>query len=146
MSTSESEALIPARQFSQIMEAITSSRARMEEKLTEFKTEVRQGQEDAAARALMRARYEKPYAFKRKGNKEQANFNVKLDEAIAEAEVELAEAGPSTTPPFQRGLQALQQGRKLIAERQNTPRTNWLKIRTMRNGWRRWRGQRSRRR
>ena len=100
------------------MEEITSSQARMEEKLTEFKTEVWQGQEDAAARALKRVCYDKPYAFKRKGNEEQANFNTKLDKAIAEAEAELAKAGPSTTPSFQHGLQALQKGRKLIAEQQ----------------------------
>ena len=36
----------------------------MEEKLSKFKVEVQQGQEDAAARVLKRARYEKPYALR----------------------------------------------------------------------------------
>ena len=70
----------------------------MEEKLGEFRTEVRQGQEEAAAKALKRARYEKPYAFKRKGNEEQAEFNAKVDETAAEAEAELMEAGTSAAP------------------------------------------------
>jgi hypothetical protein len=90
----------------------------MEERFEEFRTEVRQGQEDAAAKALKRAKYEKPYTYKRKGNEEQATFNAKLDEKIAEAEVELAEAGPSTTPALQRAKDVLKQGRQLLAERQ----------------------------
>ena len=96
------------------MEAITSSQARIEAKLVKFKTEVWQGQEDPAARALKRARYEKPYSFKQKGNEEQASFNSKVDESLAKAEAELAEAHPSTAPSFNRALQALQKGRKLI--------------------------------
>ena len=56
------------------------------------------------------------YSFKRKGNEEQANFNLKVDESIAKAEAELAEAGTSSTPSFQQALQALQKGRELIAE------------------------------
>ena len=31
-----------------------------------------------------------------KGNQEQVAFNAKLDEAIAEADIQLEEAGPST--------------------------------------------------
>ncbi|ETW96470.1 MAG: hypothetical protein ETSY2_46330 [Candidatus Entotheonella gemina] len=82
---------ISTDQFAQLMGAINASQARMEEKFTEFRAEVWQGQEDAAAKALKRVRYEKPYAFKRKGNEEQAAFNAKLDEKVAEAEAELAE-------------------------------------------------------
>ena len=84
MSTSEQEmeTRIPSQQFAPIMEAITSSQARMEEKFAEFKSKMQQGEEDAAVK---RARYEKPYSFKRKGNEEQATFNSKIDESIAEA-------------------------------------------------------------
>ena len=105
-------------QFAQLMGAITESQSRMEEKLVEFRSEMWQGQEDAAAKALKRARYEKPYAFKRKGNEEQAAFNAKLDETAVEAEAELTEPGAPTTPALQRALNAVKQGRRLIAERQ----------------------------
>ena len=54
----------------------------------EFRAEMRQEKEHAAAKALKCARYEKPYAFKQKGNKEQVAFNAKLDETTAEAEAE----------------------------------------------------------
>ena len=53
---------ISADQFAQLMGAINASQARMDESFTEFWTEVRQGQEDAAAKSLKRARYEEPYA------------------------------------------------------------------------------------
>ena len=61
MSGDEAERGVPisSDQFAQLMGAITESHSRMEEKLGEFRTEVRQGQEEAAAKALKRARYEK---------------------------------------------------------------------------------------
>ena len=48
--------------------ACAMSIARMEEIFAEFRAEIRLGQEDAAAKELKRARYEKPYEYKRKGN------------------------------------------------------------------------------
>ena len=69
-------------------------------------------------KALKRARYEKPYTFKRKGNEEQATFNAKLDETVADAESELTEAGPAAAPALQRAMEAIKKGRKMIAERQ----------------------------
>ena len=105
-------------QFTQLMEAITASQTRMDEKFSEFQIEVRQGQEEAAAKALKRARYEKPYTFTRKGNEEQATFNAKLDATVADAESELTEAGPAAAPALQRATEAIKKGRKMIAERQ----------------------------
>ena len=58
------------------------------------------------------------YAFKRKGNEEQAEFNAKVDETAAEAEAELMEAGTSAAPALQRALDAVRKGRQLMAERQ----------------------------
>lgn len=49
-------------------------------------TDVRQGPEDAAVKALMRAWYEKSYEYKWKGNKEQAMIIATLDEVVAENE------------------------------------------------------------
>ena len=70
------------------------------------------------AKALKRARYEKPYEYKRKGNQEQAAFNAKVDEAVAEAELHIEEAGPSTAPALERAKEALKKGRQFLAERQ----------------------------
>ena len=60
-------------QFTLLMEAIASSQTRMDDKFAKFQAEVRQGQEDAAAKALKRARYDRPYVFKRKGYEAQAH-------------------------------------------------------------------------
>ena len=135
MSGDEAERGVPisSDQFAQLMGAITESHSRMEEKLGEFRTEVRQGQEEAAAKALKRARYEKPYAFKRKGNEEQAEFNAKVDETTAEAEAELMEAGTSAAPALQRALDAVRKGRQLMAERQKLIKL--LTVRSTDGGW-----------
>ena len=114
----EGEPLLSPDQFTQLMEAITAAQTPMDEKFSEFQVEVRQGMEEAAAKALKRARYEKPYTFKRKGNEEQATFNAKLDETVADVESELTEAGPAAAPALQRAMEAIKKGRKTIAERQ----------------------------
>ena len=49
-----------------------------------------------------------------KGNQEQVAFNAKLDEAIAEAEIQLEEAGPSTAPAPKRTKEALKKGRRIV--------------------------------
>ena len=102
-------------QFALLMGA---SQTRMEERFAEFRAEITLGQEDAAAKALKQARYEKPYEYKRKGNQEQAAFNAKVDEAVAEAELLIEEAGPSTAPALERAKEALKKGWQFLAERQ----------------------------
>ncbi len=83
----------------------------------EFRTEVCQGQEDAAAKALQRVRHDKPYSFKCKGNEEQATLNSKADKTLAEAQAKLTRAAEAT-PALDRAGAALTKGRKLLAERQ----------------------------
>ena len=107
---------IPAAQFSQLMEAIQSSQERFEQKFADFRAEVRQSQEEAAAKALKRARHEKPYAWRKKGHEEQFGFNSRVDEAIAEAQGELASAGSSAA--LEKATKALERGREIIGERQ----------------------------
>ena len=46
------------------------------------------------AKALKRARYEKPYLFQQKGNEEPAVFNSKVEEAIGKAKEQYVEVGP----------------------------------------------------
>ena len=60
--------------------------------------------------------HEKPYSFKRKGNEEQAGFNEKVEDAIAEAQIHLS--GDSSAPVIERAQEALAKGMKLLAERQ----------------------------
>ena len=103
-------------QFAELMSTIRESQARVQEELAVFKDEVRQGQEEAVAKALKRARHEKPYQYRRKGNEEQASFNARVDEALADAQLELP--GSGTSPALERAIKALERGRRLIAERQ----------------------------
>ena len=67
--------VISNEQFMQLMTAIELLHARFKMQLSNFKAEVRQEQEEAATKALKRARSKKPYSYRRKGNKEQALFN-----------------------------------------------------------------------
>ena len=62
----------------------------MDSKLNQFKAEMRLGQEEAAAKALKRARLERPYTYRRKGNEEQAGFNTKLESRPPPPSTELA--------------------------------------------------------
>ena len=120
MSAGPSTVAVSADQFTQLMAAINDTQSRLDAKLAKFEEEVRQGQEDAAAKAPKRAKYEKPYAFKKRGNEEQASFNAKVDESLAQAESDLASvmAGPAATPALRRVKEVIQQGRCLIEERQ----------------------------
>ena len=54
---------LSADHFSQLMTAITPSQSLVDAKLQQFCEEIRQGQEEAAAKAVKRAHYEKPYTF-----------------------------------------------------------------------------------
>ena len=109
MSTSE---------FEKIMEAIQASQEKLDTKLAEFKAEIRESQEKAATSAVRKVR--EPLTFRKKGHQEQHKFNEKIDEAIerAQAELEAVPSSSSTSTAFERAKEALEQGRKLIAERQ----------------------------
>ena len=67
-----------AADLSAILREIRESQRKLDTKFAKFQDEIKQGQEDAAAKALKRVRREKPYAYKRKGNEEQASFNEKV--------------------------------------------------------------------
>ena len=103
-------------QFAQLMAAIQASQQRFDNKFAEFRVEVRQGQEDAAAKAVKKVRHEGPYSFKRKGNEEQAGFNEKVEDVVAEAQAHIS--GDGSPPAIARSQEALMNGTKLLAERQ----------------------------
>ena len=64
-------------------------------KLTEFRQEVKEGQEGAAAKALKRVQLENPYTYRRKENEDQVKFNSKVQEVLQEADAEM-EVTPKT--------------------------------------------------
>ena len=107
---------ITTDQFVQLMSAIKTSQDQFQKDLCTFKDEVRQGKEESATKALKRARHEKPYQCRSKGNEEQAGFNAKVEEALAEAQLDLP--GPGTFQALESAHKAIERGRRLIAERQ----------------------------
>ena len=109
-----------ADHFSQLMTAITASQSVVDAKLQQFRVEIRQGQEEAATKAVKRTRYEKPYTFRKRGNEEQATFNAKVEEALSQAKTDLSSIpiAPATSWAIQRVKESLQKGRSLLDERQ----------------------------
>ena len=108
---------LSADHFTQLMSAITASQSVVDEKLQQFREEIRQGQEEAATKAVKRARYEKPYVFRKRGNEEQASFNAKVEEALSQAESDLSTiaAAPAAVRKVK---ESIQKGRSLLEERQ----------------------------
>ena len=159
MTTPAAEPLAPilSAQFGQLMQAIRVSQDRLDEKLVDFRAEIRHSQEEAAAKALQRSRHEKPYTFRKKGHKEQYRFNSRLAETIAKGQTELASAG--TSAAAERAHKTLEKGLELIRERQklikitnhsdlsggeslpNIRRTSSPRIRRMKKDWKRQRRQ-----
>ena len=102
------------------MSAITASQTRMDEKFAQFQGEIRQCREEAAAKALKHAWYDKPYIFRKRGDEEQASFNAKVDKALTQAESDLAAVTivPASTPTIRRVKESIQKGRSLLEARQ----------------------------
>ena len=103
-------------------EAIEKMMQRLDEKLDEFRKELKEGQDKVAATAARRARQEPRYVFKKKSHEEQSKVNENVDDAMREAEVELQSEGSSATIPsasnIKSALESLKKGRAVIAERQ----------------------------
>ena len=104
-----------AADLSAILREIRESQKKLDTKFAKFQDEVKQGQEDAAAKALKRVRREKPYAYKRKGNEEQASFNEKVEDAIVAAQTELE--NPTMTGAVGRAMKSIEEGLALLSER-----------------------------
>ena len=105
-------------QYAQLLTAIQASQQRMDDQLEGMRAEIRQSQEDAASKAVKSVRRDKPYAFRKKGNVEQAAFVERVTDVIAEAETELRGLSTgATSPAVERAQRILEQGAKLVAER-----------------------------
>ena len=103
-------------QFSSLLSAMQESERRLDRKLADFRSDVRQAQDEAATKAVSRVQREKPYEFKRKAHEEQARFNAQIEESVLEAQGALATVDVS--PSLQRAQEALEKGARLLAERQ----------------------------
>ena len=103
-------------------EAIEKMMKKLDEKLEEFRKELREGQDKVAATAARRARQEPRFVFKKKAHEEQSKINETVDDAMREAEVELQSGGSSASTPsasnIKSALESLKKGREAIAERQ----------------------------
>ena len=86
-------------------------------KFEEFRQELREGQDKVAAAAARKVRQEPKFVFKRKSHEEQSRVNEKVEETILEAETRIQESGSSGTN-IDAALDALKEGRRIIAERQ----------------------------
>ena len=106
---------LPASQFTALLAAIQDSERKLDGKLAEFKSDVRKAQEDATAKAIARARQDKPYEYKKKSHDEQARFNRQVEDAVSEAREAIDE---EDSPAISRAKQALEKGAHLLAERQ----------------------------
>ena len=102
-------------QFSSLLSAIRNSEQRLDDKLAKFKADVRQAQEDAAAKAVTCAQLEKPYNYK-KAHEEQVRFNDQVSACICEAQGSIATS--DETPAQKRAQEVLEKGVQLLAERQ----------------------------
>ena len=92
------------------------SERHLDRKLADFRSDVRQAQDEAATKAVNRVQCEKPYEFKRKAHEEQARFNAQIEESVWEAQGAVATVDDS--PSLQRAQEALEKGARLLAERQ----------------------------
>ena len=88
----------------------------MDNKLADFKADVRQAQDNAAAKAVSRVRHEKSYPYKKKSHEEQARFNNEVEQCIHEAQEGMAAVEES--PALKRAKEALEKGARLLTERQ----------------------------
>ena len=83
-------------QFSSLLSAMQESERRLDRKLAEFKSDVRQ--DKTATKVINRVRREKPYEFKRKAHEEQARFNVQVEESVQEAQDALSLTSTTLRP------------------------------------------------
>ena len=104
-----------AADMAAMLRAIQEAQRKLGEEFAQFREEVKSGQEDAAEKAIKRVRRDKPHAYRRKGNEEQAVFNERVKDSIVAAQVNL-EGAPSAA--VEKAKKSLEKGLALLAERQ----------------------------
>ncbi len=112
---------LSSAQFGQLMSAITDSRIQFEEQLKQ----VCQSQDEAADKIARKVRHDRSgaYAFKKKGNERQHEFNAEVGDKIGDALVKLDTISPTasataTTSALEAANEALKEGESLLQRQQ----------------------------
>ena len=110
---------VSTTQFYELMKAIRLSQEAVDKKLASFQVELKANHEKVTESALRKVRQGTPYTWWKKGHKEQAKFNSRVDEALLETQVELESIPPDApqAATVKKAQQAIKQGRELLAER-----------------------------
>ena len=116
LATSLQPGQLSGSQFASLLSAIQESERRLDNKLADFKADVRQALDKAATKAVSKMRHDKPYEYKKKSHEEQARFNAQVEETVQEAQEALTAL--EETPSLQRARDALEKGARLLTERQ----------------------------
>lgn len=112
---------ISSSQFESLMAAISTSNTSLEQKLSEFKNDMKRGQDEATERIIKKAKREKCYAFNKKGNQDQYEFNETIAEVLESAETKidaLSRVSKSSTKSLDEIKKAVKEGQVLIGDRQ----------------------------
>ena len=72
-----------------MLSAINSSKKAVDNKLAEFREEIRQSSNETSERLAKKIKNAKPVEFKRKGNQKQHKFNEGLSEKLDDIEEQL---------------------------------------------------------
>ena len=116
LATSLQPGQLSGSQVASLLSAIQQSERHLDNKLADFKADVRQAHDEAATKAVSKMRHDKPYEYKKKSHEEQARFNAQVEETVQE--VQEALTALEETPSLQRARDALEKGARLLTERQ----------------------------
>ena len=100
-----------------VLDALKRSEQRMEHRLDLLEAEMHRSQDEAVQKAAKKAKREKSYSFRKKGHQEQHDFNERVSECFEEAAEEIAKR-PATESALDKAKQAVEEGMRLIGERQ----------------------------
>ena len=121
MSTTEQKLDTLLTSVTQMQEEQRAARKDLEDKIAKLEEDVKSSNQDAAERAVKKAKRERPLEFKRKGHEEQFYFNQDVGDCIAAATRHL---GKIATPAekekaaMEKAVKELEEGAALIAQRQ----------------------------
>ena len=101
-------------QFAELLSAIKGVETRVDEKLSQLRSELKDERESADERLVKRMRLEKRPTFQKTGNEKQYEFNEEVQEKLDSADAALAQRPPAV----EKARSLLQEGQKSICIRQ----------------------------
>ena len=106
---------------SELRKEQTTTRRDLESKIASLEEDVKSSHQDAAERAVKKAKRERPLEFKRKGHEEQYYFNQDIGDCIASATKQLGKITPTSDKDkatVEKTIKELEEGATLIVQRQ----------------------------